>query len=89
MEIKRVGIVGRLECVKEKASWKFNKFISRYENVSAGVVIMAMIPVWLRDVILLHVNEIAHVIPPSTNTEDVGEVIFLAEKLSYPLLPDF
>ncbi|HFN7632882.1 MULTISPECIES: hypothetical protein [Enterobacteriaceae] len=50
---------------------------------------MAMIPVWLRDVILLHVNEIAHVIPPSTNTEDVGEVIFLAEKLSYPLLPDF
>lgn len=78
-----------MERFKQDASRHINKYISRYENVSAGVVIMAMIPVWLRDVILLHVNEIAHVIPPSTNTEDVGEVIFLAEKLSYPLLPDF
>ena len=33
------------------------------------------------DVILLHVNEIAHVIPPSTNTEDVGEVIFFSREV--------
>lgn len=72
---------------KIEAKRHINKYIERYVHVSHGVCITATIPIWLSDLTLLRIDEMAVVLPVSLDENNAKEAAFILDELMKNLDP--
>ncbi|EPJ1915252.1 hypothetical protein ACTE7C_003486, partial [Vibrio cholerae] len=72
---------------KEETKRHINRYIERYASVSLGVCITATIPIWLSDLTLLRVDEMAVVLPVNIDDRDAQEASLILNSFINSLDP--